>query len=511
MTASAPSSRPHRLAWSVTLALSLALTGCALGPDYERPVLSTPDGFKEGEGWKLATPADELERGRWWEMYADPVLSDLMRRLDDANQTVAQSVAQYLQAKTAVRGAKAAFFPTGGASVDKTRSSSASGGGGSVRLADGSTVSTGGGGGSITDSYNAVTNISWELDIWGRLRRQLESDRASLQASAADLAAVRLSQQSTLAQSYLQLRVLDGQRRLLKATVEAYARSLRLTENQYRAGMVTKSDVTQARTQLKSTEAQAVDLDYQRAQLEHAIAVLVGVPPAEFALAERDALPTLPEIPTLLPSHLLERRPDVASAERQVISANALIGVAKAARFPTFSLSAAGGYRSSTTSNWFVTDNRFWNIGPEMTLPLFDGGLLRSQVDQARATHQQAVATYRQTVLDSLREVEDYLVQLSVLERESRAQQEAVDAANESRRLMENQYKAGTVDYTSVVDVQTAALSNERTGLTLLSNRLTASVLLIAALGGGWDSAELDDLEPFDERLDKAQAKPEED
>ncbi|NHN76367.1 efflux transporter outer membrane subunit [Azotobacter chroococcum] len=503
---------PHRLACSVTLAL--ALTGCTLGPDYERPQLATPDSFKEGEGWKLATPADEAERGPWWEMYGDPVLDELMRRLDESNQTVAQSVAQYLQAKAAVRAAKADFFPTGRVTVDETRSATASGGGGTSRLPDGSTVSSGGGGGDISNSYNAVSNISWELDFWGKMRRQLESDRAGLQGSAADLAAVRLSQQSTLAQSYLQLRVLDGQRRLLRATVEAYARSLRLTENQYRAGMVTKADVTQALTQLKSTEAQAIDLDYQRAQLEHAIAVLTGVPPAEFELAELDSLPGLPEIPTLLPSQLLERRPDVAAAEREVISANALIGVAKAARFPTFSLSAAGGYRATHTDNWFEKDNRFWNISPEMALTLFDGGLLRSQVDQARATHQQAVATYRQTVLDSFREVEDYLVQLSVLERESRAQQEAVDAANESRRLMENQYKAGTVDYSSVVDVQTAALTNERTSLTLLSNRLTASVQLIAALGGGWDSAELDELEKLDERLEQAQAKqegPEED
>lgn len=510
MSASALSSGPNRLARSVALALSLVLAGCTLGPDYRRPQLATPDSFKEGIGWKLATPADEAERGPWWEMYADPLLNDLMRRLNESNQTIAQSVAQYLQAKAVVRGAKAAFFPTGRVSVDETRSARASGSGGTVRLADGSTVSTGGGGGDISNSYNAVASISWELDIWGRLRRQLESDSATLQASAADLAAVRLSQQSTLAQSYLQLRVLDGQRRLLWATVEAYARSLRLTENQYRAGMVTKADVTQALTQLKSTEAQAIDLDYQRAQLEHAIAVLIGVPPAEFALAELDSLPTLPEIPTLLPSQLLERRPDVAAAEREVISANASIGVAKAARFPTFSLGAAGGYRSSHTDDWFEKDNRFWNISPEMALTLFDGGLLRSQVDQARATHQQAVATYRQTVLDSFREVEDYLVQLSVLERESQAQQEAVEAANESRRLMENQYKAGTVDYNSVVDVQTAALTNERTSLTLLSNRLTASVQLIAALGGGWDSIELDYLEELDERLEKAQAKQEE-
>jgi len=505
MTLPVPLLPPSRLACS--LALALALAGCTLGPDYQRPELDMPDSFKEGEGWKAATPADHLERGPWWEMYSDPLLDELMLRLEASNQTLAQSVAQYLQAKAVVRTAKASFFPTGRVTVDETRSATASGGGGTSRLPDGSTVSSGGGGGDISNSYNAVSNISWELDFWGKMRRQLESDRASLQASAADLAAVRLSQQSTLAQSYLQLRVLDGQRRLLRATVEAYARSLRLTENQYRAGIVTKSDVTQALTQLKSTEAQAIDLDYQRAQLEHAIAVLIGEPPASFALAELETLPEVPEIPTLLPSQLLERRPDVAAAEREVIAANALIGVAKAARFPTFSLSAAGGYRATHTDNWFEKDNRFWNISPEMALTLFDGGLLRAQVDQARASQQQAVATYRQTVLDSFREVEDYLVQLRVQEEESRAQQAAVEAAHESRRLMENQYKAGTVDYSSVVDVQTAALSNERTGLTLLSNRLTASVQLIAALGGGWDSVALDDLLALDEQLEQARAR----
>ncbi|HYQ39612.1 MAG TPA: efflux transporter outer membrane subunit, partial [Pseudomonas sp.] len=328
---------------------------------------------------------------------------------------------------------------------------------------------------------------SWELDLWGKLRRQLEADQASLSASAADLAAERLSLQSQLAQNYLQLRVMDAQQRLLDATVAAYARSLRLTENQYRAGIVTRSDVTQARTQLKSTEAQAVDLRYQRAQLEHAIAVLVGVPPAEFALAATDGLPALPPVPLALPSTLLERRPDVASAERQVMNANAQIGVAKAAWFPSLNLTAAGGYRSSQFDPWVSTANRFWSIGPAFSVPLFDGGLIRSRVRQAEASYDQTVATYRQTVLDSFREVEDYLVKLRVLEEESGVQQEALDAARESLRLMENRYKGGTVDYNSVVGVQTAALSNERSHLTLLGNRLTASVQLIAALGGGWD------------------------
>ena len=477
-------SRPH--AFPTLALLALALSGCAIGPDYQRPQLNTPSAFKEAEGWKAAAPSDALARGAWWELYGDPVLNELQQRLERSNQSLAQSEAKYRQALALVQGARAAFFPTLNASAGKTRSGQG-GGQSTVRLSDGSTVTSGASRGGISTSYNLNFNASWELDLWGKLRRQLEADQASLSASAADLAAARLSLQSQLAQNYLQLRVMDAQQRLLDATVAAYARSLRLTENQYRAGIVTRSDVAQARTQLKSTEAQAVDLRYQRAQLEHAIAVLVGVPPAEFALAATDGLPALPPVPLALPSTLLERRPDVASAERQVMNANAQIGVAKAAWFPSLNLTAAGGYRSSQFDPWVSTANRFWSIGPAFSVSLFDGGLIRSRVKQAEASYDQTVATYRQTVLDSFREVEDYLVKLRVLEEESGVQQEALDAARESLRLMENRYKGGTVDYNSVVSVQTAALSNERSQLTLLGNRLTASVQLIAALGGGWD------------------------
>ena len=467
-----------------TLLLALALSGCAIGPDYQRPELNTPAAFKQAAGWKAAEPADALARGAWWELYGDATLNGLQQRLQQSNQSLAQSLAQYREAQALVRGTRAAFFPSLGANAGKTRSGQG-GGSSTVRLADGSTVTSSGSGG-VSKSYDLTFGVNWELDLWGKLRRQLEADSASLSASAADLAAVRLSLQSELAQNYLQLRVLDEQQRLLDATVAAYARSLKLTENQYQAGIVPKSDVTQARTQLKSTEAQAIDLKYQRAQLEHAIAVLIGVPPSEFALAAVDGVPMLPEVPVSVPSQLLERRPDVASAERAVMSANAEIGVAKAAYFPSLSLSAAGGYRSGTLDQWLSTPNRFWSIGPEFAMTLFDAGLIRSQVDQAEARYDQTVAGYRQTVLDSFREVEDYLVQLRVLAEESGVQQEALDAARESLRLVENQYKAGTIDYNSVVSVQTAALSNERTQLNLLGSRLTASVQLIAALGGGW-------------------------
>ncbi|NWL76839.1 RND transporter [Pseudomonas taiwanensis] len=478
----------------MVLALAgLLLGGCAIGPDYKRPEQSVPVQFKHAEGWSLASPADLEHRGRWWELYDDATLNDLQQRLETSNQTLAQSIAQYRQAQALARGARASFFPSVTANAGKTRSGQG-GGDSTVRLADGSTVTSSGGGG-VSKSYDASLGVNWEIDLWGKLRRQLESDTASMQASAADLAAARLSLQSELAQNYLQLRVLDAQKRLLEATIAGYQRALTLTQNQYRAGIVTRADVAQATTQLKSTEAQAIDLKYQRAQLENAIAVLIGVPPAEFSLAEVDSVPALPNVPTLLPSQLLERRPDVASAERNMMAANAQIGVAKSAYFPSLSLTAAGGYRSGSLHDWITTPNRFWSIGPEFAMTLFDGGLIRSQVAQAEASYDQTVATYRQTVLDSFREAEDYMVQLDVLEEESGVQQEALDAARDALRLITNQYRAGTVDYNSVVTNQATALSNERTVLTLMGTRLTTSVQLIAALGGGWDQGQLEQVD----------------
>ncbi len=485
--AAAPSraSRPlHPLALALAFA---ALAACTVGPDYQRPAAANPATFKQAAGWKAADPADVLSRGAWWTLYGDPTLDGLVERLNASNQSLASAEAQYRQARALVRGARAAFFPTLGANLGVTRSGqNGSGGGGTL---DGVEYSSGSS--RVSKSYDASLSVSWELDLWGKLRRQLEADDASMQASAADLAATHLSLQSELVQDYLQLRVLDEQKRLLESTVEAYRRALKLTENQYRAGIVPKSDVAQARTQLKSTEAQSVDLEYQRAQLEHAIAVLVGVAPSEFELAMVDAVPTLPAVPVGVPSTLLERRPDIAAAERRMLSANAAIGVATAAYYPDLTLSASGGYRSGGLDDWISAPNRFWSIGPAFAMTLFDGGLIRSRVEQAEAGYDKTVADYRQTVLNGFREVEDYLVQLSVFERERVIQQEALDAARESLHLIENQYKAGTVDYNSVVTLQTSTLNNERTLLSLEGSRLTASVQLIAALGGGWQSRQL--------------------
>ena len=474
------------IALPTLLALSLALSACAIGPDYQRPELTTPAQFKQIEGWTQATPGDVLERGNWWQLYGDSELNALVERLNISNQNLAASEAQYRQARALVRGARAAFYPSLSSSAGASRSSQGSG-------ANNSTTSSAGG---ISKSYELGLNAAWELDIWGKLRRSLESSRAGFEASAADLAALKLSLQAELVQNYLQLRVLDDQQRLLDATVAAYARSLKLTENQYNAGIVPKSDVSQALTQLKSTQAQAIDLKWQRAQLEHAIAVLIGVPPSELNIVVREQLPTLPEIPVALPSQLLERRPDVAAAERRVIAANAEIGVAEAAWYPDLTISASGGYRGSSFADWIDLPNRFWSLGPQLALTLFDGGARSAELERSEAAYDQTVAQYRQSVLDSFREVEDYLVQLRVLQQEAVIQQEALDAARESLRLIENQYRAGTVDFNSVVSVQATALNNERTTLSLLGNRLTASVQLIAALGGGWQQQLLLEEQP---------------
>lgn len=463
--------------------LALSLSACTLGPDYQRPELPVAAEFKQAEGWKAASPADVLARGEWWRLYGDAELDALVGRLNVDNQNLAAAEAQFRQARALVRGARSQLFPILSGSAGVTRSAQGSGS---------SDTSGGSFGSGVSESYEAGLSASWEADIWGRLRRNLEANRASMQASAADLAAVRLSLQAELVQTYLQLRVIDEHQRLLDQTVAAYARSLRLTENQYRAGIVPKSDVTQAQTQLKSTQAQAIDLRWQRAQMEHAIAVLIGVAPSELDIAVREDIPALPGVPLAVPSQLLERRPDIAAAERQVMAANANIGVAEAAWYPDLTLSASGGYRNSSFSDLFSVPNRFWSLGPQLALTLLDFGSRRAELERAEASYDQTVATYRQTVLDSFREVEDYLVQLRVLEEEAVVQREALEAAQESLRLIENQYRAGTVDFLSVATVQTTALNNERTNLTLLGDRLTASVLLIAALGGGWDSAQLD-------------------
>ncbi|WP_459618686.1 efflux transporter outer membrane subunit [Bordetella sp. 2513F-2] len=455
--------------------LCAVLSACAVGPDYQRPVLDVGTAYKQDrapvDGWKPAEPADTAARGAWWRIYGDPVLDDLMARLDDANQDIAVAQANYRQAEALVRGARASLFPVVGAGAGATRSGSGA-----------SSTS------SVSNQYSLSGSVSWEADVWGRLRRSLESSRASAEASEADLAATRLSAQSALAQNYFRLRVLDQQERLLQATVQAYERSLRLTRNRYDAGVAGKSDVTLATTQLENARAQLVDLAWQRGQFEHAVAVLVGLPPSKFALPAQEAYAQrVPQVPPGVPSALLERRPDVAAAERRTAAANAAIGVAQSAWFPSLVLSADGGFRSGSFANWLTAPARFWSLGPELALTLFDAGARRAEVDQALAAYDAQAAAYRQAVLTALREVEDYLVQLRVLGEEQQVQARALEAARESLRLIRNQYDEGMLDYLDVATVETAALSAERSALSLHGDRLVASVQLIAALGGGWE------------------------
>ena len=456
----------------------LLLSACAIGPDYQRPESAAAEDYKEAAGWTRANPSDALARGAWWELYGDAQLNGLVEKLNSSNQTVAQSEAQFRQAQALVRSARGAFLPSADLSVGKTRSSQGTGSSNSSLTSSSS---------GIRDTLNAQVGVSWEADVWGKLRRGLEANEASAEASLADLAAMRLSQQSELVQNYLQLRVIDEQKRLLQATVEAYQRSLKMSENQYKAGISGKDAVAQAQTQLRNTQANMIDLIWQRAQFENAIAVLTGQAPSGFSLAETTTVPALPQIPLSLPSQLLERRPDIASAERSIIAANANIGVAKAAYYPDFSLSLQGGYSSSQYQDWISVPNRFWSVGPKVSLPLFDGGQRSAEVDRNEALYDQTVAKYRQTVLDGLREVENYLVQLKELGDEAVVQEQALESARESLRLTSNQYKAGLIAYLDVVVVQATALNTERNVLNLRQSRLIASVKLIAALGGGWD------------------------
>lgn len=470
--------RPTRL--FVAAACGIALSGCAVGPDYVRPSVEVPSAYKELQvTWKPAQPGDERGRGRWWEAFGDAQLNGLVAQVDISNQNLRSAEARYRQAQALVAASRAGLFPTLDANASVVRSRSPSG-------ALGGTTA-----GRIITNRSASLSAGWEADVWGRVRRGIESDEAGAQASAADLESARLSAQADLATSYLQVRVLDVQKQLLEDSIAAFQKSLDLTRNRYAAGVAGKVDVVQAEAQLLSTRAQAVDLGIQRAQLEHAIALLIGKAPAAFSLPQAPLRVTMPGIPAALPSELLQRRSDIAAAERRVAAANAQIGVAKSAFFPALSLSGTLGSRASDPSLWFTTASRFWSIGPAVAQTIFDAGLRRAQTDQAIAAYDATVADYRQTVLNSFKEVEDALATLRILEEEARIQDEAVRASRESVTLTTNQYKAGIVSFLNVVVVQTAQLNSERTAVALLGQRLAAAVSLIKALGGDWNVAQM--------------------
>jgi NodT family efflux transporter outer membrane factor (OMF) lipoprotein len=464
----------------------ILLAGCAVGPDYKRPDVEVPAAYKEPGEWKVAQPRDEANRGEWWEMFGDPTLSSLLEQVEISNQNVLVAEAQFRRAQAIVAASRAAYFPTVDANASITRSRSP------IGVIGGTTA------GRTITNRSASLDAGWELDVWGRVRRTAESSEASAQASAADLAGARLSSQAALASSYLLLRTIDAQKRILDESVAAFQKSFEFTKNRYDAGVAARVDVVQAETQLKSTMADAIDLGVQRAQLEHAIAVLVGKAPSTFSIAPtpvdlaRSPLAIkMPPIPAEVPSALLERRPDIASAERLVASANAQIGVAKAAYFPSLTLSGSYGSRAGDAATWFTAPSTFWAYGPALAMSVFDGGLRRAQTDQAIAAYDATVAQYRQTVLAGFQEVEDNLAALRILEEEARVQEEAVRAARESVTLTTNQYKAGIVSYINVVAVQTAWLNNERSAMVVLGRRLVAAVTLLKALGGDWSAAEL--------------------
>ena len=465
---------------------TLALAGCTVGPDYERPVVDLGANFEQlqdNPGWMPASPSTPGFDQQWWTVFNDAVLDDLMVKLNAQNLSIEQAQAQYDQALTSVRSANASLYPTLGANTGVTRSDA-------PMVLPGTSV-VAGGSGAYTE-YDASLGLSWELDLWGGIRRRVESAQASAQASEADLAGAKLSAQAALASTYYQLRVLDVQADLLDSTIVANTRSLQLTKNLQAAGLSDKGDVAVAQTQLDTVRAQRLDIQWRRAQLENAIAVLLGQSPASFDLPTKvDLSVTPPAIPVGVPSALLQRRPDIAAAERRTAAANAQIGVATSAWFPDLSISASGGYRSRQFAQWFNAPAQFWALGPALALSIFDGGRRQAQIDEAEAGFRAQAANYRLTSLTALQEVEDALVQLRVLAQVQTVQRSAVAAARESLRIRRNQYEKGLVDYLSVAVLETTFLNNQRNAIAVMGDRLAASVRLVTALGGGWSVDEL--------------------
>lgn len=458
----------------LVVSFSILAAGCALGPDYQRPEQELPQQFEAGNTgeWQVAQPAELADKGQWWQLYQDEQLNELLALLDANNQNLAAAEAAWRMAEAALGGTSSGLYPQISASGSSTRSAESDN--------------------PSRKSKDVKLGLSWQLDLWGQVRREIEAGRAQLDASAADWANLRLSQQTLLAQNYIQLRVMDEQIRILDANLRAYERVLNISQRRYEAGMVTKADVSQSLSQLKSAQAQQLDLFSQRRRLEHSLAVLIGQPAGNYRLNASQNLPQLPQLPMDVPGSLLERRPDIAAAERRVMAANAEIGVAQTAYFPSFSFGASAGYRSSQWSGLLDSPNKYWSFGPQFDMRLFDAGARKARKAQALASHEQMVARYRQVTLEAIAEVEDALVQLASLELEYQVQAEAEVAAKEAWKLVENQYQAGMVDFVTLSNAQTTALNAERTLLNLRSTQLLASVQLISALGGGWDAQQLE-------------------
>jgi NodT family efflux transporter outer membrane factor (OMF) lipoprotein len=479
--------RIHKLAGWTVLA---SLAGCTVGPNYHRPDAPVSPQFKEAAGWTPSHPSDAVSRGAWWSMFNDPELDQLEQRVATSNQTVKQYEAAYREAHQIVAEAQASFFPTIGADASVQHSREPSGVSTTTTTA-GTTGTTNTGGSTVRTSYVAELDASWVPDLWGKVRRTVESDKALAEASAADLANAELAAQGSLAEDYFELRVLDEQTRLYRDTVADYQKFLTLTTNQYNEGTQARAAVITAQTQLYGAQAALVDVGVKRTAMEHAIAVLVGVPPAALTIAVAPLSREVPVAPVDIGSHLLERRPDIAAAERRMASANAQIGIAVSAYYPSLSLSGDAGSGASSLGNLFRSATSLWSVGAELADTLIDFGARRAQVRASRAAYDESVATYRQTVLTAFQGVEDQLSALRIYQQEEEVLLRTESSARQAVQLDLNQYKEGTVDYTTVITAQATALSASQSVLTVLQNRLQASVLLVEDIGGGWSAKEL--------------------
>jgi NodT family efflux transporter outer membrane factor (OMF) lipoprotein len=469
-------------------ALSAGLAACAVGPNYVRPSAPLSPTFKEAQGWAPAAPADALDRGPWWTLFADPTLTALEQKVQVSNQNIIAAEAAYRQARAVVREDQAGLFPTLTLNGSGTTSGGGTGSKGAIVSGGGGTVVSSGGG--QTTQYRASIGGTWEPDVWGRIRRTIEGAKATAAASEATLAAARLSAQGELATDYFGLREADTEIAIAAATVDAYQKAMTIATNRFNAGVAPRSDVLQAQTQLANAQADLAGLNQQRADFEHAIAVLTGEAPGNFSLAaEAGWTGTAPDLPPGLPSTLLQRRPDIAEAERRVAAANAQIGVQVSAYFPTLTLTGSYGYSARELSSLFSSSNNLWSYGLTLAETLFDAGARRARVNEAKATHDQSVAQYRQTVLSALQNVEDELAASKVLAQQASLRQQAADAAGGAEQMVLNRYKAGQVAYSDVITAQTAAYTARRSLAQSAAQRQTTAVALIQSLGGGWKAS----------------------
>ncbi len=459
----------------------LQFTGCAVGPNYHTPVTETPQAYKEVGDWKPAQPDDQHLGGDWWTIFHDPQLDALELQVNVSNQNLREAEAQYRQARAVVRYSRADLYPTVTAGPSATRS----------QLSANRPFTAAAAIGLTQNDYTVPFDFSYQVDVWGGVRRTVEANREQAQASAADLATVNLSMHAALAVDYFQARSLDAQEQLLNATVKAYQDALDLNVNLFQGGIASEVEVEQARTQLRTTQAVAIDVGVLRAQYEHAVAILIGKPPAEFTLPPLPLTAPPPQVPITVPSELLERRPDIAAAERRVAAANAQIGVAKSAYYPQINLGASGGFESANITTLLQGPSGLWSFGLSSMVTVFDAGRRRALTDQALAAYDFQVATYRQSVLAGFQQVEDNLAAVRILENEAKVQDEAVIAAQRSLDLSINRYKGGVTSYLEVTVAQSAALSDQVTAVNILGRRMSNTVLLIQALGGGWDRSTL--------------------